>query len=277
MSSNSDNPSPMTRPPLTCAEFEASFDQYVDDLLDIAMTEACSCHLAKCPPCDREVTRWQQTRILLSTAVTDFATAVDVSSVRDDVFAALGLDDNAASERRRSAMREAAVSRGRDASVGRGRDASTGRSRDAGRSAGRQAADSPRRSGVAGALRFASAATVSALTAAAAVLLLTPTPQSTSPQVASVSPPPVSRPSAKSAPIKLASYSPWSNKVFEEVAPATNTPPPFARPQASHVDGLEAAPGKAVSTWVQPRTNARVIWVEDVGVGAPVRMAGLGK
>lgn len=244
---------------MSCAEFEASFDQYVDDLLEPAMAEACSCHLAKCPLCDREVTRWQQTRILLSTAVTDFATAVDVSSVRDDVFAALGLDDNAAAERRRSARREAAVDRGREA----------------GRKAGRQA-DSPRRSGFAGVLRFASAATVSALTAAAAVLLLTPAPQTNSPQVAGLSAS-AARSSTYRPSIRPASFSPWSKKVFEEAAAAANTPPPLARPDISHVDGIEAAPGQAVSTWVQPRTNARVIWVQDRGVGAPVRMAGLGR
>jgi len=267
---------------MSCAEFEASFDQYVDDLLDIAMTEACSCHLAKCPPCDREVTRWQQTRILLSTAVTDFATAVDVSSVRDDVFAALGFNDAAATERRRSTMREAAVAHdrdsvGRDASLGRSRDAGRDAGRSAGRKAGRKAADSPRRSGFAGVFRFTSAATVSALTAAAAVLLLTPAPQSDSPKMAASVVAPVSRPAVNSAPIKLASYSPWSKKAFEDVAPAVNTPPPLARPEASRVDGLEAGPGRLASTWVQPRTNARVIWIQDRGVGAPVRMAGLGR
>ena len=65
--------------------------------------------------------------------------------------------------------------------------------------------------------------------------------------------------------------------MFEDVARASYTPPPLARPEVSHVDGLEAAPGHLVSTWVQPRTNARVIWVQDRGVGAPVRTAGLGK
>ena len=197
------------------------------------------------------------------------------------MFAALGFDDDVVTEHRRSSMREAAVDRGRDSSVHRDRGSSVDGGRSAGRKSGRKAADSPRRSGFAGVFRFASAATVSALTAAAAVLLLTPAPQTTSPQMAGLSPsgsqPSVSRPSAKSASIKLASYSPWSKKVFEDVAPAANMPPPFARPQVSHVDGIEAAPGQAVSTWVQPRTNARVIWVQDRGVGAPVRMAGLRK
>jgi len=258
VSSHSEN-----SPEMTCADFEASFDQYVDDLLEPRMAEACCCHLAKCTPCDREVTRWQQTRILLSTAVTDFATAVDVSSVRNDVFAALGLDgrDSAAVvERRRSAMREAAHERAGDAR------------RDSGRRARREAG-APRRSGFAAVLRFASAATVSAMTAAAAVLLLTPAP-TTAPSVVASAPAPTSVASVSRSSMRPVA---WSKNSFEDVAPAVNTPPPLARPEVSHVDGLEAAPGQLVSTWVQPRTNARVIWVQDRGLGAPVRMAGLGK
>ena len=244
---------------MSCADFEMAFDQYVDDTLEPAMAETCSCHLAKCAPCDREVTRWQQTRILLSTAVTDFATAVDVSSVRSDVFAALGLAGEGA-VRRQSQMRDAAHQRGGDTR------------RRGGRRAVGEAASS-RRGGFAAALRFVSAATVSAATAAAAVLLLTPAPKTAGDLLASAAAPA----SASPASIRQVAYKPWSKNSFDDVAPAANTPPPLARPEISHVDGLEAAPGQLVSTWVQPRTNARVIWVEDRGLGAPVRMAGLGR
>lgn len=246
---------------MTCAEFEASFDQYVDDTLDASMADACSCHIAKCRPCDREVTRWQQTRILLSTAVADLATAVDVSSVRNDVFAALGLDqreDAASIERRRSAIREAAYQRDGDSR------------RSGGRRAQREAA-SMRRSGFGGFVRFASAATVSAVTAAAAVMMLTAGPTTTA------GPREIASNSSNSSIKRVDFVPPWSRKAFDDSVAVNYTPPPLARPNVSDVHGLEAAPGQLVSTWVQPRTNARVIWVEDRGLGAPIRMAGLGK
>ncbi len=246
---------------ISCAEFEASFDRYVDDMLDPPMTEACAFHASMCPACDREVTRWQQTRILLSTAVADFSTAVDVSSVRDDVFAALGMEGDAGESRRRGERREAGRERGLDTR------------RDGDRSA-RRAASSARRGRLAAAWRFASAATVSAATAAAAVMLLSPAGKSpgTGNVVASAS-----SSSAVQGAVRSVDFQPWSKGMFEDVARASYSPPPLAQPKVSHVDGLEAAPGQLVSTWVQPRTNARVIWVQDRGVGAPVRTAGLTK
>lgn len=248
---------------ITCDEFEASFDRYVDDQLDPVMTEACALHAAMCPPCDREVTRWQQTRILLSTAVADFSTAVDVSSVRDDVFAALGMDADAGESRLRSETREAAHERGLDARRRGGR-------------AARRAASSSRRGGLAAAWRFASAATVSAATAAAAVLLLTPAEKTPGTGGGNVVASVVASPAVQEA-VRTVDFRPWSKGMFEDVARASYSPPPLAQPKVSHVDGLEAAPGQLVSTWVQPRTNARVIWVQDRGVGAPVRTAGLEK
>jgi len=44
---------------------------------------------------------------------------------------------------------------------------------------------------------------------------------------------------------------------------------------AAPVEDIEAAPGHVVSTWVQPRTNARVIWVQNKSFGAPVQTADL--
>jgi len=249
---------------MTCAEFETSFDQYVDATLDSAMMNACSCHIAKCRPCDREVTRWQQTRILLSTAVADFSTAVDVSSVRNDVFAALGFADDQ-TDKRQSATREAAYDR-------------SASKRSAVRP-GRRTGSGERRSGTFGAvLRFASAATVSAIAAAAAVMVISPAPEGSNPaqQFASTKPAVVSETSVRPVSLARAAKRNAFNRDLA-VSAASYTPPPLARPEVSHVDGLEAAPGQQVATWVQPRTGARVIWVENRGLGAPVRMAGLSK
>lgn len=264
MSFQAEKPSAMS-----CADFEQAFDAYVDDMLDEDASAAARCHLSMCPACDREVTRWQQTRILLSTAVADFATAVDVSALRRDVEAALGFADEGEGERVQGGTREAAVERGRDAR------------RRGGRSATREAA-SGRRSAFSAVWRFASAATVSAATAAAAVLLLTPAPQ-TLKTVATNTPAATSSPIATFgsavASLPRPTFQPASYRGaksgLEDARLAAYTPPPLAKPEISHVDGLEAAPGHLVSTWVQPRTNARVIWVQDRGVGAPIRTAGL--
>ncbi|MFN2378488.1 MAG: hypothetical protein ABR538_18305 [Candidatus Binatia bacterium] len=242
---------------MCCADFEKCFDEYVDELLDAGMAGAASRHVASCTACDREVTRWQQTRILLSTAVADFATAVDLSSLRQDVEAALGLSLQAGDrERRRSEVREPASPR---------RDARRA-DRQASRRAGREAA-SGRRGGLAAAVRFLSAATVSAATAAAAVLLLSPAPRTAVQVLADASP---AAPTFQAA----SAFVPGSRDNFADVAPVAYTPPPLAKPDVAKVDGLEAAAGHLVSTWVQPKTNARVIWVQDRGLGAPVRTAG---
>lgn len=256
--------------PMTCAEFEASFDQYVDETLDAAMMNSCSCHIASCRNCDREVTRWQQTRILLSTAVADFSTAVDVSSLRNDVFAALGYAEDA-TDKRQSATREAAYDRGTSVSTRR--------------SAGRRAASGERRNTFGAVLRFASAATVSAIAAAAAVMVISPAPQGASTptqQFASTAVSPATlmannavRPSGAGVrPASLARAARRNSLAAQAVAPVAYTRPPLARPEVSHVDALEAGQGQRVATWVQDSTGARVIWVEN---GGPVRRAGLSR
>jgi hypothetical protein len=261
--------------PMTCAEFEASFDQYVDETLDAAMMNSCSCHIASCRNCDREVTRWQQTRILLSTAVADFSTAVDVSSLRSDVFAALGFAEDT-TDKRQSATREAAYDRG----------ASVSTRRSAGRPA-RRAGSGERRNTFGAVLRFASAATVSAIAAAAAVMVISPGPQGASTptrQIASmgstVSPATIVannavRPSGAGVrPAWLARAVRRNSLAAQAVAPVAYTRPPLAKPEVSHVDALEAGQGQRVATWVQDSTGARVIWVEN---GGPVRRAGLSR
>lgn len=266
---------------MCCADFEQVFDRYVDGMLGDEETGAACRHLAICPACDLEVTRWQQTRILLSTAVADFATAVDVSSLRRDVEAALGFEPVAQSTVGEAGV-VAAPRRAGDRAPSF--DGAAAPRRSASRRAAREAAGSR----VAGALRFLSAASVSAAVAAAAVFTLTAAPQNasvpgTAGLAASGSASPVAvasapaRPAAATAPtFRAASLRPRARGLQAGVAPAAaDTPPPLAYPEPSHVDGLEAAPGHLVSTWVQPRTNARVIWIDSNSMGAPVRTAGL--
>lgn len=250
MSSHPENLSEMT-----CSDFENSFDEYVDDMLDATLAAAARRHASACPPCNREVTRWQQTRILLSTAVADFATAVDVSSLHRDIEAALGLTPTDGEQRRRGALRAASRARG-------GSDVRPSARRS------NLAPASGRRVTLQAAWRFVSAAAVSASVAAAAVLVLSPSPQLAGTTVASA-------PSSSRSMFQPAAFRGQSERGPSDSVQVGYTPPPLARPEISHVDGLEAAPGQLVSTWVQPRTNARVIWVEDRGMGAPIRTAGL--
>jgi len=253
-------------PEMTCADFEQSFNQYVDDLLEPAVASAARRHAAKCTACNREVMRWQQTRILLSTAVADFASAVDLSSVRSGVEAALGLasSDGGSEERPSIGAREAAYNRGRSARPAVMRRGMRGERRGAG---------GERRGPLVAAFRYASAAAVSAAAAAVAVLTLMPAQQGTLSVVASAPASSSARSSSRSM-FQPASFR-LGSRGLPEAAPATYAPPPLARPETPHVDGLEAAAGHTASTWVQPRTNARVIWVQDRGLGAPIRTAGL--
>ncbi len=77
---------------MNCADFEKRFDLYIDEMLAGADLAAAHAHLAACPACETAVTRYQQTRAILSTAVADIATAVDVSGVWAGVERALVAD-----------------------------------------------------------------------------------------------------------------------------------------------------------------------------------------
>ena len=235
-------------PEMNCRDFEKSFDEYVDGALPPPLAARCVAHVSMCPPCEQEVTRWQQTRILLSTAVAEVATAVDVSSLWKDVEAALG---------------SAGSANDRAPSFVRGED-----SKREGRGARRSASATRRAGFAAAAWRFGSAAGASALAAAAAVVFLVPGPASMT----------ATGTVGKERTV-LASYSPPKKlirQVSNGVSPAAYHPGGSTAPQpraASYIDNLEAPQGHVVSTWVQPRTNARVIWVEDRGTGGPVRTA----
>jgi hypothetical protein len=237
-------------PQMNCRDFEKSFDEYVDGALPPPLAARCVAHVSMCPPCEQEVTRWQQTRNLLSTAVAEVATAVDVSALWKDVEAALDRDGSASD-------REPSFVRGEE-------------SKREGRGARRSASGASKRGAgfAAAAWRFGSAAGASALAAAAAVVFLVPGPASMT----------ATGTVGKERTV-LASYSPPKKlirRVSNGVSPAAYHPGGSNAPQpraASYIDNLEAPQGHLVSTWVQPRTNVRVIWVEDRGTGGPVRTA----
>ncbi|HEY2775701.1 MAG TPA: zf-HC2 domain-containing protein [Candidatus Binatia bacterium] len=258
-------------PDLSCTDFEQLFDRYVDDLLSGDQALAASRHIFNCRACDREVTRWQQTRILLSTAVSDLVTAVDVSGLAADVHAALGMPPAAAAPHRHVADRDASFER-------------EGARRGAAHDAADRRRSRPRR-GLSAIVRLASVAGVSAMAAAAVVMLFVPMPKSLrGTGTAGTTGTTGTTGWIASAPATVRTASAHNSTSFYRasraalrniVAPVAYIPPPLAHPQSAHVDDLEAAPGRQVSTWVQPRTNARVIWVEAREQGTPIRLAGL--
>jgi anti-sigma factor RsiW len=179
---------------MKCSDLEKKFDLYVDGMLAESEDKAMCEHVRTCRSCEEAVTRHQKTSSLLSTAVADMATAVDISSLRDDVLAALdgmdGMDHGPAPS-------WAAVLRDR---------------------VGRAFAPTPASIGIWGG---------AAAVAAAVVFMFVWTPQ------------------------------PQRVQLAASTATATRSAP-------VRVDSLEAGYGYTVSTWRQPGTRTRVIWVDDV-------------
>lgn len=64
---------------MDCKQLDEKLDHYLDGELDAAGTEAVRLHTASCPSCNDTITAFQQTRAMITTAVADLATAVDVS------------------------------------------------------------------------------------------------------------------------------------------------------------------------------------------------------
>jgi hypothetical protein len=222
---------------MNCAKFETHFDAYVDAVLDDATMVAARGHLAVCPDCNQAVSRFQQTRCLLSTAVAEVAAAVDVSGMWERVEAELG-----------PAPRRGRLEQGYSG-PGFGDRVREWVSENI----------LPVFSPQGGAFVGAGAA------AAIVVSLMISGPDPLAPtagtqvaQAPTVSAKRVSDQRApRLAPVRLASTEGRSS-----------------RDSSVRIDRIDAGPGRAVSTWVQPRTGAQVIWVSDRGsASALVRTA----
>ncbi len=74
----------MTRIP-DCREFESKLDSYLDAELPHDEMSASAAHVRGCAKCDAIVTRYQETRALLTTAVAESAAAVDVSGLWQNI------------------------------------------------------------------------------------------------------------------------------------------------------------------------------------------------
>lgn len=218
---------------MNCAEFDKNFDAYVDDMLVDTALLAARKHVEACPPCEHAVTRYQQTRCLLSTAVAEVASAVDVSALWDGVDAALS--------DRPGTVKVSSW----DRLVARARAWAT-------------ETLLPVFSPQGGALVGIGAA---AAIAVSFLLPSNPFPTAQSPtQFAKI-------PSEVSAPVADSQGAVASRQVAARSRDTRGV-------SAARVRRVSAGPGQAVSTWVQPRTGAQVIWVSDRGsASALVRKA----
>ncbi len=207
---------------MDCADFDKRFDLYVDDELAPADMDAAREHIGACKACEQSVTRFQQTRALLSTAVAEVAAAVDVSGLWADVESAL---DPPCEEPERALVVDSWPSRAR-----------------------RWLAESFDGGPLGYAWRVGMWGGASALAAAALVL----TVSGLEPQRVEVA----QTPTVKTSTLAATRTSPGAR-----TSPAVQTSPASRRVARVRLDSLETAPGHSVSTWVLPRSKARVIWV----------------
>ncbi len=75
----------MNESSIDCSGFESKFDAYVDAALEPADMAMLAAHVRCCPHCDEIVTRYQEARALLTTAVAERAAAVDVSGLWESI------------------------------------------------------------------------------------------------------------------------------------------------------------------------------------------------
>ncbi|MFQ5477037.1 MAG: anti-sigma factor family protein [Candidatus Binatia bacterium] len=74
---------------MSCTELEEKLDLFIDQRLPDEETRALRLHIGDCESCEKIVTAFQETRALLSTAVTEMVAAVGVSGLWEKVEASL--------------------------------------------------------------------------------------------------------------------------------------------------------------------------------------------
>ena len=75
---------------MDCAEFDRNIDLYIDRMLSTSDMDSAASHTKACRGCNESVTSYQHARALLTTAVADRVTAVDVSGMWEAIEASLG-------------------------------------------------------------------------------------------------------------------------------------------------------------------------------------------
>jgi len=198
--------------PVDCHDFEERVHAFIDDELPDTELAAMRGHLGDCPRCEKIVTGFQKTGTLISTAVTEMVTAVDVSGIWQAVES--GLDTELATP---------SVSAHEHPAQGHPGSARWDSTRW---DSVRRVLDSIAARVNPGNLGWAGAA--ASVTALAMFLLLTGEQDG---QVGDTG----------------------RNVTVAHAAGL----------KSARLDSLSGAPGYTVSSWVQPRTEVRVIWVDN--------------
>lgn len=230
---------------MNCNDFDNHFDAYVDEQLDAATRDSMRVHMAACQTCEKDVARYQQSRCLLETAVAELASAVDVSALWQSVEQQLG---DILPAKAPSAQRLPVAPSWSERLAGVLESLAPAFSIRGGVLAGSAAAVTIAVLSVMGApshLGGPESLQVASMTSAAAVgaLRAKTVADDKGAQVRTAALPIPLRPN-QGPPVRLLA--------------AVPTTSPEVR-----VERISTIPGHAVSTWVQPRTGARVIWVSD--------------
>ncbi len=212
---------------MNCNEFQANLDRYVDGELSTADMRSAADHATACTSCDSLVTSSQQLNALLTTAVTDRVTAVDVSGLWKSIEAELDRDPGLAP------MFQPAAG-----NTGNNRPAIGRRFGDWLGTLVGDGAWIPARAG--------------ALAAAAAAVALMVSFQGGDREAPRVGPAPGATASAVSNLPSSAASAGFMT------ASAART-----RVRPVRIDSMEVAAGHNVTTWMRPKTKTRVIWVGD--------------
>ena len=213
--------------PVNCHDFEDRVHAFLDDELPDTELAAMRGHLGDCPRCEKIVTGFQKTGALISTAVTEMVTAVDVSGIWQ------------------------AVERGLDAGVVDAEltiPSATARDQPTQNHPGPARWDSARWDSVRSVLDSIAAR---------------------------VSPVNLGWAGAAASVTALAMFLLLAGEQDGQVADSGRnvTVARAAGPKSARLDSLSGAPGYTVSSWVQPRTKARVIWVDNSADGFASRDA----
>jgi hypothetical protein len=227
---------------MKCNDFDNHFDAYVDEQLDEKTRDAVRVHMDVCPTCESSVARYQQSRCLLKTAVAELASAVDVSGLWKAVEGELGdiLPARAAVPVALPAALPAAVSVSWSDRLNTLIESLA-----------------PAFSVQGGVL----AGSAAALTIAFLSVVGGPT-STMSPGAIEVASVPSSASIVRETPLPMP-LRPNEGPPVRLLAAASATSPHV------QVHRISTTPDHAVSTWVQPRTGARVIWVSDRDGGQP--------
>jgi hypothetical protein len=215
---------------MSCADFDAKLDLYIDAMLPPREHLDYVEHLGSCRACTESVLGYQKVRALLTTAVTDRVAAVDVSGLWERIAAQLPHTSSPVTNHVLAPVASAGIGTRSEPLLGRIGTTLT------------QLLWPP-----SVAARFG----MGVATAALAFLVFSITSSKSS------TPNSTNRPRPQVADARSA------RGTDARSARGTDARSVRGSVRPVRIDSIEVAAGHTVSTWVKPRTRTRVIWVAD--------------